>query len=196
MALEVIPKKVRARYKIEERGHASAILAGDFPREFDDIIHCLETFALKKSHILTPGGGKSPISTSLDAFLHERGWQEKSFDIKITIDGSPVPIPTHKIDNFRNRVGIEVEWNNKTEFYDRDLNNFRLLKELRVLSVGVIVTRLSELQALFDKLGKGASYGASTTHWDKLIPKVDGGGAGGCPLLLIGMGMACYDSEH
>jgi len=73
------------------------------------------------------------------------------------------------------------------------LNNFRLLKDLRVLSVGVIITRLSELQALFNQLGKGPSFGASTTHWDKLMPKVEGGGAGCCPLLLAGMGMACYD---
>jgi restriction endonuclease BglII len=110
-----------------------------------------------------------------------------------------VPIPPHKIDNFKKTpadprgVGVEVEWNNKTEFYDRDLNNFRLLRNLGVLSVGVMITRLSELQALFDTLGKGKSYGNSTTHWDKLIPKVDGGGAGGCPLLLIGMGLASYD---
>ena len=76
--------------------------------------------------------------------------------------------------------------------YDRDLNNFRLLRNLGVLSVGVMITRLSELQTLFDQLGKGASYGRSTTHWDKLMPRVDGGGAGGCPLLLIGMGLNAY----
>ncbi len=111
------------------------------------------------------------------------------------MDGKPIPIPTHKIDNFKNGVGLEVEWNNKTEFYDRDLNNFRLLKDLRVLSVGVVITRLSELQELFDSLGKGASYGPSTTHWNKLIPKVNGGGAGGCPLLLIEIGMRCYDPD-
>jgi len=70
------------------------------------------------------------------------------------VDDKPIPLPTHKIDNFKNEVGLEVEWNNKTEFYDRDLNNFRLLKELRVLAVGVIVTRMSELQDLFNKLGK------------------------------------------
>src|SRR5262249_48700284 len=148
---------------------------------------------LRKSHILTPGGGRSPISSALDSFLHGRGWHEKSFNIQITIDGNPVPIPTHKIDNFENEIGLEVEWNNKTEFYDRDLNNFRLLKELRVLSVGLIITRMSELQELFDDLGKGASYGNSTTHCSKLIPKVEGGGAGRCPLLIIGMGMNCYD---
>ena len=93
-------------------------------------------------------------------------------------------------------MGLEVEWNNKTEFYDRDVNNFRLLKELRVLSVGVVITRSSELQTLFDELGKGASYGKSTTHWNKLIPKVQGGGAGCCPLLLIGMGVNCYDPDQ
>jgi Restriction endonuclease BglII len=195
MGIESIPKKIRERYHIEERGHACAILAADFPSEFADILGCLRSFALRKSHILTPGGGRSPISAALDGFLHKRGWHERSFNIQITIDGDPVPIPTHKIDNFRNSVGLEVEWNNKTEFYDRDLNNFRLLKDLKVLAAGVIITRMSELQNLFDQLGKGASYGASTNHWDKLIPKVDGGGAGGCPLLLIGMGLNCYDPD-
>jgi len=193
MGLESFPQAVRDRYHIEERGHASAILASDYPNEFKDLIDCLSGFVLRKSHILTPGGGRSPISVALDGFLQGRGWQEKSFDIKITIDGNPVPIPTHKIDDFKNEVGLEVEWNNKTEFYDRDLNNFRLLKELRVLAVGVMITRMSELQEPFNSLGKGMSYGASTTHWDKLIPKVNGGGAGGCPLLLVGMGMNCYD---
>jgi hypothetical protein len=129
MALELIPQAVRDRYHIEERGHACAILAADYPNEFKDIVACLEAFALKRTHILTPGGGRSPISATLDAFLHERGWHEKSFDIKITIDGNPVPIPTHKIDNFKNEVGIEVEWNNKTEFYDCDLSSFRPLKD-------------------------------------------------------------------
>ena len=104
-------------------------------------------------------------------------------------------MPTHKIDNVKNRVGVEVEWNNKTEFYDRDLNNFRLLHERDVLSVGVIITRQTELQRLFNQLGKGKSYGASTTHWDKIIPKILGGSAGGCPLLLVGLGEECYDEN-
>jgi hypothetical protein len=193
MSLESIPRSIREKYHIEERGHAAAILAADYPDEFKDIVDCLGDFTLRKSHILTPGGGRSPISIAIDGFLRSRGWQERCFNIKITVDEEPVPIPTHSIDDFKNEIGLEVEWNNKTEFYDRDLNNFRLLKELRVISVGVMITRMSELQALFNKLGKGQSYGASTTHWNKLIPKVDGGGAGGCPLLLVGMGMNCYD---
>lgn len=170
MGLESIPQAVRDRYHIDERGHASAILASDYPNEFKDIMDCLAGFGLKKSHVLTPGGGKSPISVALDSFLQARGWQEKSFDIKITIDGNPLPIPTHKIDDFKNEIGLEIEWNNKTEFYDRDLNNFRLLKELRVLAVGVMITRMASFRNF-----------SINWAWDKLIPKVDGGGAGGCP---------------
>ena len=195
MGIELLPRRIRDRYCLAERGHATAILASDFPSEFKDLAECLTAFSLRKSHILTPGGGRSPIPIAIDGFLFARGWKERSFDIKITIDGAPIPIPTHRIDNFKNSVGVEVEWNNKTEFYDRDLNNFRLLNELKVLSVGVIITRVSELQGLFDKLGKGASYGQSTTHWNKLIPKIDGGGAGQCPLLLVGMGLECYDEN-
>jgi hypothetical protein len=195
MSLDAIPAQLRERYTFTEREHACAILARDFPVEFADLLDCLEAFKLKKTHILTPGGGRSPIPIAIDGFLQKRGWEEKSFNVKIEVDGKEIPIPTHHIDNFKNRVGIEVEWNNKTEFYHRDLNNFRLLKDLRVLDVGVIITRLSELQKLFEELGKGASYGASTTHWNKLIPKVDGGGAGCCPLLLVGMGRACYDPK-
>jgi hypothetical protein len=195
MKVARIPKRLQQRFRFAERHHATAILARDFPSEFAEILECLASFRLLRSEILAPGGAKSLIARRIDAFLQaqSRGWSEKSFDIQIVADGVSVPMPTHKIDNFKNRIGVEVEWNNKTEFYDRDLNNFRILWQLGILSVGVVITRLTELQQLFNQLGKGSSYGASTTHWDKLIPKVDGGGAGGCPLLLVGMGMRCYD---
>jgi Restriction endonuclease BglII len=193
MGLDLIPKRLRNKYRFEEREHACAILAGDFPSEWKDLLDCLDAFSLRRSYIVKGGGGRSDIPQVIDGFLRTRGWQEKKFDIRILVDRAPYPTPTHKIDNFRNRVGVEVEWNNKTEFYDRDLNNFRLLHQLHVLSVGVVITRESELQDVFDDLGIGKKYGPSTTHWNKLTPKVNGGGAGGCPLLLIGLGAACYD---
>jgi hypothetical protein len=198
MGLKQIPARLRKKYTIEEREHAVSILVTDFPGEWADIIACLDYFELKKSDVLAAGKNYSPISRAIDSFLRApaRGWAEKKFDTKFVVDGADIPNPTHKIDNFKNRVGLEVEWNNKTEFYDRDLNNFRILRNLKVLSVGVIITRLTELQKnVFNPLGKGKSYGNSTTHWDKLIPKVEGGGAGGCPLLLVGMGMACYRAD-
>jgi len=192
MTTELIPAELRERYRFEERNHACGILAADFRSEWKDLLGCLEHFWLHEDWVTVGGGGRSRVPRDIDGFLRHRSWGEKQFDIRITVDGVEYPTPTHRIDNVKNRIGIEVEWNNKTEFYDRDLNNFRLLHQLNVLSVGVIITRVTELQHLFDRLGIGKKYGSSTTHWDKLIPKVNGGGAGGCPLLLIGITEGCY----
>jgi hypothetical protein len=67
-----------------------------------------------------------------------------------------------------------------------------LLFDLRAIDVGVIITRATELQQIFNQLGKGASYGASTTHHTKLWPKVEGGGGGGCPILSFAITRALY----
>lgn len=187
MSIALIPTDLTKRYQFKEWNHAAAILAGDFPDQWADLRRCLTRFRLKRSAIVIGGGGRSQVPIELDGYLNRRGWAEHHFDIGIRVDGEDIHVPTHKVDNFKNGVAIEVEWNNKTEFFDRDLNNFRLLHQLRVLSVGVIITRASELQGLFDRLGIGGKYGNSTTHWSKLLPKIDGGGAGGCPVLAIGI---------
>lgn len=128
----------------------------------------------------------------MDSFLYDRGWQEKKFSTAILIDGTRSESPTHKIDCFKNRVAVEIEWNNKDPFFDRDLNNFRLLFELRAVSVGVTLTRADELQLIFDQLGRGSSYGSSTTHMSRLLPRVNGGSGGGCPLLVLGIRKQLY----
>lgn len=45
-------------------------------------------------------------------------------------------------------IGVEMEWNNKDPFYDRDLLNFQALHREGALAVGAIVTRGPELQRL------------------------------------------------
>ncbi len=91
------------------------------------------------------GGRKSDVAGWIDAEFERKGWKERHFDTKIVVDESEIKSPTHKVDCFKNRVALEIEWNNKDPFYDRDLNNFRLLFELRTVSVGIIVTRSDEL---------------------------------------------------
>ena len=192
MGLELLPDIIRANYEVHERKHACAILNRDFPNEWSDIVSLLEQFRLCKSWIAQPGGRKSRAASSIDQYLYDRGWEEKAFSTKMVVDDVPVDTPTHKVECFRNRVALEVEWNNKDPFYDRDLNNFRLLFELRAISVGLIITRCDELQDVFDDLNRGASYGASTTHMSKLLPRLDGGGGGGCPILVFGISKKLY----
>jgi len=192
MGIEHIPQKILDDYEIQEWKHACAILEKDFPSEFKDIIDLLSQFRLCKSWIEIGGGNKSGVSDNIDGFLFDKGWEEKNFSTSVRVDNNIMDSPTHKVDCFKNRVALEIEWNNKDPFFDRDLNNFRLLFDLRAISVGVIITRCDNLQDIFKDLGRGSSYGASTTHLSKLIPRIEGGGGGGCPLLIIGIAKELY----
>lgn len=195
MGTDLIPAKIRQNYEIHEWKHACAILKNDFPNEWKDIIDLLSDFKLYKSWITVGGGRKSSVSESIDQFLYNRGWIEKDFKTSIKVDENILDSPTHKVDCFKNQVALEIEWNNKDPFFDRDLNNFRLLFDLRAISVGVIITRSDHLQGIFNKLKRGASYGASTTHMSKLLPRIEGGGGAGCPILVFGITDKLYDEN-
>jgi hypothetical protein len=193
MTTDLLPKFIRDNYEVHEWKHASTILYGDFPNEWNDIIETLTKFRLRKSWITVGGGRKSKIAQWIDDILiKQKNWEEKAFDTKMLVDGKESLSPTHKIDCYKNRIALEVEWNNKDPFFDRDLNNFRLLFELRAISVGIIITRTDELQEIFDEIGRGSSYGPSTTHMGKLLPKIQGGGGGGCPILVFGIKRTLY----
>ena len=188
----LVPADITARFHVQEWRHGLAILSAAHPIEWEEIVKSLRAFQLLKSDILKPGGRKSEVASKIDGALTAQGWREKAFDTKITVDGVPHPSPTHAVDCYKNQIALEVEWNNKDPFYDRDLNNFRLLFDLRVIDVGVIVTRATELQEIFVELGRGPSYGASTTHLAKLLPRIEGGGGGGCPLVVFAIKKECY----
>lgn len=181
------PEAIYQKYEVHEWKHASAILKCDFPEEWNDLIDMLLAFRLKKSWIEKGGGNKSELARWVDDFLGKRGWIEKQFSTAIVVDGTTRESPTHKIDCYKNNIALELEWNNKDPFYDRDLNNFRLLFDLRAISVGIIITRSDELQDIFNALGRGNAYGNSTTHLSKLLPRIEGGSGAGCPLIVIGI---------
>ena len=54
------------------------------------------------------------------------------------------------------------------------------------------ITRSTELQTIFKSLKKGKSYGSSTTHHEKLWPRLEGGGGGGCPVLTFAIKPVLY----
>jgi hypothetical protein len=192
MGTDLVPEEIRGSYEVHEWKHACAILASDFPEEWNDILALLRQFRLLKSWIIEPGKNKSKVAAFIDDFLGHRGWIEKDFATSVHVDDRVMDSPTHKVDCYKSRVALEIEWNNKDPFFDRDLNNFRLLFDLRAISVGVIITRCDDLQDIFNLLGRGPSYGASTTHMSKLLPRIEGGGGAGCPLLVFGIGRSVY----
>lgn len=181
--------------------NARSLLEHAFVDEWRDLIEVLTAFHLFHTQLAAKGGNKTETAGALDGEFYARGWIEKKFLTAISVDGQTEESPTHDIDCYRNRVAMELEWNNKDPFYDRDLNNFRLLYDLRVVDVGVMVTRstglMHWLKANHKDLNKAhGTYGASTTHFDKLEPRILGGGAGGCPVFVFAMTEQLYVDDR
>lgn len=185
------------KYEIFDWRNAAAILETVHPEQARDIAHVLDNFTLRSSSLIVGGGNKSEISRFIDSGLYSRGWMEKAFDTRFVVDGTESLFPTHSVDCVKGKVALEVEWNNKDPFFDRDLNNFRLLYDLRIVDVGVIVTRATSLESILRGVGRATTtYGKATTHTDKLYPKIQGGGAGGCPVLVFGIAGGAYVDDR
>ncbi len=191
----LVPADIAELYEVHEWRNAVGVLQTACPDEWNEIQSALRAFRLYRSEIMTAGGSRSSIVERLERPLKDAAWIEKQFATAIVVDGEQRESPTHSVDCFKGRVALEVEWNNKDPFYDRDLNNFRLLFDLQVIDVGVIITRCSHLQRIFNVLGRGASFGASTTHMNKLLPRLLGGSGGGCPIVVFGISDRLYVAD-
>lgn len=181
--------------------NARTILQYGHPGEWADIVEVLSAARLPHSDLAAKGGSKTAVAKAVDSEFYRRGWEEKKFETKIVVDGAESESPTHKVDCFKGKIALEVEWNNKDPFYDRDLNNFRLLYDLRVADIGVVVTRSTGLmqwmrQGFADFAKAAGTYGSSTTHFDKLESRILGGGAGGCPVLVFAMTPTIYVDDR
>jgi hypothetical protein len=190
--IHLVPANLLEKYHVKEWRNATGVLATACPEEWAEVQEVLREFTLLKSEVRVGGGNRSLISRRIDGAFYANGWVEKSFQTSIIVDENKIDSPTHSVDCFKGGVAVEMEWNNKDPFFDRDLNNFRLLFELRAIQVGIIITRSWELQQLFKELGKGSSYGKTTTHHERLWPKIEGGGGGGCPVLTFAIKPAAF----
>ena len=106
---------------------------------------------------------------------------------------------THKIDYMKNDIAIDYEWNSKDQTFDRDLFAFSSYFNHGIIKIGVIITRDYSMQkwimasklTYLSSTGKTKllkeKFGASTTHMNKLIPRLEGGRHGGCPVIVFGM---------
>src|SRR4051794_38011590 len=111
--LRFVPLDILERYEVHEWRNGLAILSAARPEEWADILAVLRAFRLRHTDIATPGGRKSLVADRLDGAFKERGWKEKRFDTRILVDGTEQVSPTHEVDVLKNRVALEVEWNNK-----------------------------------------------------------------------------------
>lgn len=189
-------------YRYGVTRYADIILREALPGRYNDLLEALSGYRIHVDELTRGGGSRATQTIRFDAMLHARGWGKRTITIAKLIDNRMIHSTRgHEIDMFGPRsleeaypgVAVEMEWNNKDPFFDRDLINFAALHREGALAVGIIVTRGPTLQRYIgpviktSQTSKSLKYGASTTHWDKIIPRINLGGGGECPILVIGI---------
>lgn len=152
-------------------------------------------FRFRLQDVLKGGGNESNIPKHMSALLRPLGWKECKLTAKMVVDGRELSPDTHKIDYIKGRVAFDLEWNSKDQTFDRDLYAFKAFFEYDRISLGVLVTRsTASLAPWFKELGIQGKYGASTTHMNKLLPRLEAGRSGGCPVLVFGITKALLEA--
>jgi hypothetical protein len=137
-------------FEVQFESHAAAILEIDFPTAQQDIEQVLLDVRIPIAEIIASGGGESKGTQRLRHSLSDRDWKKYKFEIRKTINGEERESISHEIDHVKHfegtfrghkSIALEIEWNNKDPFFDRDLENFKRLHAEGAISVGVIVTR-------------------------------------------------------
>ncbi len=195
----MLPESLRMKYEIYSFNHAIEILTQAYNKEFAETVDALDNLNIMMSDLIKSGGNESAIPKKLSEILRPLGWQEVKISgdllvilrtrnpssetqhtIKNYIDG-------HNIDYVKGKVALDMEWNSKDQTFDRDLYAFRTFYECGVIACGIIITRSERLNQVFAQAGILHKYGASTTWMGKLIPRIQSGRHGGCPLLVFGI---------
>lgn len=130
--------------------HADAILQQDFPNAASELEAALSNLELPITEIIGSGGGETKFTQRLRRALAAMDWPKHIFEITKSVDGAAKESTSHEIDHVRRSgkgvLALEIEWNNKDPFFDRDLENFKRLHAEGAISVGLLITRGASLQ--------------------------------------------------
>jgi hypothetical protein len=138
-------------FQVVFRGHAKAILGVDFPQALVELENILIGLKIPIEEIIASGGGEAKGTQRLRRALNAKGWTKTKFEITKVINKRLRESISHEVDHVKavseeSVIALEIEWNNKDPFFDRDLENFKRLHAEGAISVGVIVTRGETLQ--------------------------------------------------
>ncbi len=151
--------------RLRERGfdvlalhHAEAIATADMAGAEADLETVLLDLSIPVTEFVAGGGGEHRLTQRLRRGLSERGWSKRNIRVRKTVrwseheDEREVASLSHEIDHVKAFGGdasvfaLEIEWNNKDPFFDRDLESFKRLHAEGAVSVGGLITRGESLQ--------------------------------------------------
>lgn len=151
--------------RLKERGfdvlalhHAEAIISRDMAAAAADIENALLSLDIPVVEIVSGGGGEAQLTQRLRRGLAQEGWVKRNIQVIKLVrwgeDDNPREVASlsHEIDHVKSfgaensTFALELEWNNKDPFFDRDLESFKRLHAEGAVSVGGIITRGESLQ--------------------------------------------------
>lgn len=219
----VLPPEARDHWAFMESNSAAAVIQAVCPSEWADIVDCLSTYRLDPNSWLKAGGNRGDIAAQIDARFAEKGWRETRLDLETrgilySREGQrlaelpPVHQEGYLVDNFKNRVVLDVEWNAKDGNLDRDLASYRSWYEAGVISAGVIITKdrlalLRLARSVWDDYQSTVPQAqrssklpidlatSTVTAFDKAQLRVRRGVMGTCPVLIVAANEATWNGQ-
>ena len=139
-------EKLRERgFEVITQHHAQAILKYDMPGAVSELDEVLASIRIPAAELIRGGGGEGQLTQRLRKALDSVGWKKHHFEIQKIVDGVQKEATSHEVDHVKvfggSTFALEIEWNNKDPFYDRDLENFKRLHAEGAISIGGIITR-------------------------------------------------------
>lgn len=165
--------------KIQQRGfntyftyHADAIFYQDFPDASGELDEIISEIEIPIVELVGGGGGEAKVTQRLRRALHDAGWHKRNFQVEKRINDRTTQSQSHEVDHIKDfpkgTVALEIEWNNKDPFFDRDLENFNRLHADGGISIGLIVTRGVTLQEGIEERIRAWAEGSKITSFDDL----------------------------
>ena len=216
-----VPADILVRYELFETRNAAGVLKVANEGAWAQVMDVLDEFRLIDDDLLLAGGEESGLAKRMNRAFRSRGWREAQVDTHITliqrlvpfreageteasIAESSVEAKGYKVDNMRDRIAVDLEWNAKDGNLDRDLAAYRALYDFGLIDGAVLITRtvddLRELgqwlrrEAGMDQVEAMKVLGTSTTtNTVKLRPRLERGDAGGCPVLAVAICRRTWD---
>lgn len=186
-------------------------------------VDVLSTYRLDPNSWLKAGGNRGDIAAQIDEHFAQRGWRETRLDLETKgilylKDGEkagelpPVHQEGYLVDNFKNRIVLDVEWNAKDGNLDRDLAAYRSWFDAGLISAGVIITKdrlpllqlarrlWADYQATLPADQRNARLpidltSATVTSFDKAQLRVRRGVMGSCPVLIVAANQATWNGK-
>ncbi len=133
-------------FQIVALHHAEAILKHDLQQAAKELEDVLLNISIPVRELVKGGGGEGLLTQRIRrSFTEIHGWRKHNFEIRKIVDGEEKESVSHEIDHVKRfpqgTIAMEIEWNNKDPFFDRDLDNFKRLHADGVISIGGIITR-------------------------------------------------------